>query len=223
MTASEVFELRRQGRQEEAYEAARQLYATDKSPYSAAAMFWTAVDIFRARMKEGRTVEAGKILLALERLRPSVPDKDGWVSMAMQKCHALSGNKENRSLTRREKTAKQEMGTWGEDMASAYLREKGYVILERNWHSKHRDIDIIAQKDDVVVFVEVKTRHSQDFGSPAEAVNFKKQKNLLLSINSYLKYKNIEQSWRFDVIAIVGTVGQEYVIEHIEDFLLNFR
>jgi uncharacterized protein (TIGR00252 family) len=115
------------------------------------------------------------------------------------------------------------MGTWGEDMASAYLREKGYVILERNWHSKHRDIDIIAQKDDVVVFVEVKTRHSQDFSSPAEAVNFKKQKNLLLSINSYLKYKNIEQSWRFDVIAIVGTVGQEYVIEHIEDFQLNFR
>ena len=114
-------------------------------------------------------------------------------------------------------------GRRGESAAAEYLKKKRYRIVGMNYACRFGEIDLIAENRDSVVFVEVKTRHSQDFGSPAEAVNFKKQKNLLLSINSYLKYKNIEQSWRFDVISIVGTVGQEYVIEHIEDFQLNFR
>ena len=68
MTASEIFELRKQGRKEEAYEEARLLYANDKSPYVSAAMFWTAVDVLRSRVYEGKTDEAKKILMALERL-----------------------------------------------------------------------------------------------------------------------------------------------------------
>ena len=75
MTAKEIFDLRKQGRKEEAYEQARLLYATDKSGYASAVMFWTVVDILRSRVNEGKTDEAKRIMMALERLRPNVPDK----------------------------------------------------------------------------------------------------------------------------------------------------
>ena len=71
---------------------------------------------------------------------------------------------------------------WDEELAAAYLREKGYVILERDWHSGYRDIDIIAQKDCTIVFVEVKTRSSSDFLDPITAVN--RQKLCLIILKS---------------------------------------
>ena len=72
MTINEVFGLRNQGRKEEAYEAARTIYATDKSPYASAAMFWTAVDMLKVRTGEDRMEEARKIYMAMERLLPNV-------------------------------------------------------------------------------------------------------------------------------------------------------
>ena len=65
-----------------------------------------------------------------------------------------------------------ELGTWGEEVAAQYLTKKGYTIVERDWKSGHRDIDIIALKDDIVVFVEVKTRRNNYFGEPEDAVDF---------------------------------------------------
>ena len=91
MTASDVFELRRQGRIEEAYDAIRPLYAHDKGPYTSSAMFWTATDILKKRLNEGRTDEAEKIFAALERMLPSVPDKDGWAGKAFKRCQELLG------------------------------------------------------------------------------------------------------------------------------------
>lgn len=223
MTAKEIFELRKKGLKEEAYNEARQLYGTDKSPYASAAMFWTAVDIFRSRAKEGRADEAEKILLALERLYPNISDKEGWASEAMAKCRITLEKEKRRHNRVEEGHVNILMGTWGEELASAYLREKGFVILERDWHSGHRDIDIVAQKEDQIVFVEVKTRCNKDYGSPIASVNYKKQKNLCYAINHYLKYRHIENPWRFDVIAVIGTPGQEYEIEHIEGFRLDYR
>jgi len=98
------------------------------------------------------------------------------------------------------------------------LREKGYVILERDWHSKHRDIDIIAQNGETIVFVEVKTRRNNDFGTPLKAVDHQKQQNLLRAINHYIHYRRLDCPWRFDVISIVGTPGcQDPQIAHLED------
>lgn len=85
------------------------------------------------------------------------------------------------------------VGTWGEELAAAYLREKGYVILECDWHSGHRDIDIIAQNNEWLVFVEVKKRSTDELVSPLRAVDWKKQRNLMWSINHYFHYRNIEQ------------------------------
>ena len=224
MTINEVFGLRNQGRKEEAYEAARTIYATDKSPYASAAMFWTAVDMMKMRASEDCMEEAKKIYMALERLLANQKDEKGWMHDALKKCNTLIEKGEKRTKLLTEGPEHLQTGIWGEELAAAYLREKGYIILERDWHSKHRDIDIIAQQDEWTVFVEVKTRRSRDFGDPLQAINYQKQKNLLRAINHYIHYRKLDTPWRFDVITIVGKMGTTMPeIEHIEDFRLNCR
>ena len=222
LTASDVFELRKQGRIEEAYEAIRQLYASDKGHYTSLAMFWTANDILKKRLNEGRIDEAEKISAALERMLPNVPDQEGWVGKAFKRSKDLLEKAQQHVRQQEEGPAHLLTGVWGEGLAAAYLRDKGYVILERDWHSGHRDIDIIAQQGGITVFVEVKTRGSSDFADPIDAVDLKKQKNLLLAINHYIRYKRITSAWRFDVISIVGKPGNNNPeIDHIEDFQLS--
>ena len=111
-----------------------------------------------------------------------------------------------------------ETGRWGEEVAVAYLRGKGYVILERDWHSGHRDIDIIACQEDVLVFVEVKTRSNTDFNTPEQAVDYAKKRNLRNAINHYIKARKTDKPYRFDIITVVGAPGcTEPVINHMED------
>ncbi len=111
-----------------------------------------------------------------------------------------------------------ELGTWGEDVAADYLRRKGYTIIERDWKSGHRDIDIIALDDNIVVFVEVKTRRNRIFGDPEDAIDYQKLRNLRAAFNHYVKYKNIRQEIRLDVITVVGTPDEGMPdITHIED------
>ena len=81
-----------------------------------------------------------------------------------------------------------DLGTWGEQEATDFLLQKGYTILERDWKSGHRDIDIIAQKGDVLVFVEVKTRRNRLFTNPEEAIDYMKLRNLRAAINHYVKF-----------------------------------
>lgn len=222
MTISDVFGLRNQGRKEEAYEAARSIYAIDKGPYAATAMFWTAIDILEMRVKENRLEEARKIYLASERLLKSVKDENGWMHSALEKYHDMIERSESLEDKMDNGPEHLKMGVWGEELAAAYLRENGYIILERDWHSKHRDIDIIAQQGDCIVFVEVKTRHNSEFADPIQAVNYQKLKNLRLAINHYINYRKIDNPWRFDVITIVGTMDTTMPeINHIEDFCLS--
>ena len=224
LTANEIFDLRRQGKTEEAYLAARELYAHDKSQYASSAMFWTAVDILKKRVNEGRKDEATKICMALENLFVTTTDEKGWKKDAMNRCQKLVGRSETRERILKSGPMHLQSGVWGEELAAAYLREKGYVILERDWHSSHRDIDIIAQQGDTIVFVEVKTRRSSDFGEPETAVTYKKQQNICRAINHYINYKHVNSTWRFDVIAITGMPGcANPIINHIEDFRLYYR
>jgi uncharacterized protein (TIGR00252 family) len=224
VTVNEVFVLRNQGRKVEAYEAARAIYATDKSPYASAAMFWTAVDILKMRVSEDRLEESRKIFMALERLLNNVKDEKGWMNDALEKCHNLIKREEKRSELMIDGPEHIQTGIWGEELAAAYLREKGYVILERDWRSSHRDIDIIAQQGNCIVFVEVKTRRSRDFADPIKAINYQKQKNLRRAINHYIHYRKIDNLWRFDVITIVGKLGTTMPeIDHIEDVHLYCR
>lgn len=230
MTAKEVFELRKLGRTEEAYEAARRLYASDKSPYASSAMFWTAVDMLKFCVNEDRIDEANKIFLALERLLPNVHDrslkmdgsdnekKEGWVKSAFDRCEQLIRKTHTKKAGYDEISEHSQMGTWGEEVAAEYLREQGYIILERDWHSGHRDIDIIARNNEYVVFIEVKTRRNTDFATPEQAVDWKKRRNLRRAITHYLSYRKIDSPSRFDIITVVGTLGSPHpTINHIEE------
>lgn len=116
--------------------------------------------------------------------------------------------------------AHNELGKWGEDLAADYLQRKGYTIIERDWKSGRRDLDIIAQDGNVIVFVEVKTRRNRLYGEPEESVDYHKLQNLQQAISHYVKFKHIRQEIRFDIISIVGTVGTDPDIQHIQDITL---
>lgn len=218
MTVKEIFELRKQGRVEEAYEAAREVYANDKGTYASVAMFWTATDMLKMCQHQRRDAEAQKILKALERMLPQVPDQEGTVKRAFERCEQMVSRENQRRISSLTQPEHLKIGAWGEELACAYLSEKGYCILERDWHSGHRDIDIIAQKGDVVVFIEVKTRRNADFGLPEEAVDYRKRRNLRLAMNHYVKYRHLDNPIRFDIVSIIGQPGEgNPAIDHLED------
>ena len=112
-----------------------------------------------------------------------------------------------------------DLGRWGEDVAAAFLMRKGYDILERDWKSGHRDLDIIAldKVHNEVVFVEVKTRRNRMFADPEIAVGYQKIRNLKQAANHYVKFRSLNQNIRFDLVTVVGTPTGEPEIEHIED------
>ena len=107
----------------------------------------------------------------------------------------------------------QELGRKGENQAEKYLKGLGYNIVERNWRWGKAEIDIIAQIDGFIVFVEVKTRSSEDFGSPYEFVSNKQQRMIIHAAHEYIISKDIDLEARFDIIALVKN-GK---IEHIEE------
>lgn len=113
------------------------------------------------------------------------------------------------------------LGTKGEKLAVEFLQNNGYKILERNWRFKKIEIDIIAQKNNMLAIVEVKTRSSNYFGNPQDFVNQKKIRLLVEGVNQYVISKNIDLEVRFDIIAIIKTPTQ-FKIEHLENAFLYF-
>ena len=112
-----------------------------------------------------------------------------------------------------------DLGRWGEEVAATYLQRKGYTVIEQDWKSGHRDLDIIALNEtkDTLVFVEVKTRRNQMFTDPVDAVGYQKIRNLQQAANHYVKYRRIDLDIRFDIITVVGTPDMEPDISHMED------
>ena len=108
------------------------------------------------------------------------------------------------------------LGKDGEDIAAAFLKKKGFRIIEKNYRTVFGEIDIIAQDRGVIVFVEVKTRSDIKFGYPFEAVNPKKRAKIRKVALCYLKKQKNESPARFDVLSITRDRG-ETRIEHIQD------
>ena len=109
-----------------------------------------------------------------------------------------------------------ELGATGEQMAMRYLVDKGYVILEHNYYNRHKEADIIALDRDKIVFIEVKTRTSDYFMQPEEAVNHQKRKNIMRVANQYVRYHKRTEPIRFDILAIIKN-AHETRINHIEN------
>ena len=114
-----------------------------------------------------------------------------------------------------------QLGKLGEELAVAFLQKKGYTVLETNWTFQKAEIDIIAQKENVLAVVEVKTRSSIEFGLPQDFVKPKKIQLLVKAVNEYVTSNDLEVAVRFDIIAIFKE-NKDYKIEHIEDAFYHF-
>lgn len=113
------------------------------------------------------------------------------------------------------KSNRAEIGAFGEDFTVKYLKKQGYKILERNFHSRFGEIDIIASKKNVIAFVEVKTRGENAIYSPREAVDFYKQQKCVKTAQMYLVQNSVELQPRFDV--------SEILLEKREDSKLRVK
>lgn len=110
------------------------------------------------------------------------------------------------------------IGTYGEQLAANYLRNRGYEIITTNWHCPRGEIDIVARKDEMFVFVEVKTRRTQDTSAAFASVTPHKRERLVNSAYLYIdEHAEGQPAWRIDVIGIALT--HPPVIEHVEDAL----
>lgn len=114
--------------------------------------------------------------------------------------------------------AKKNTGKIGEDIAAKFLTRKGYRILERNWRIRSGEIDIVAKDKDTIVFVEVKSRSSTEYGTGEEAITPHKKEKIINAAKACLQYKGEDQPCRFDVISILFEKnGKVKEINHIED------
>jgi|JFJP01.2.fsa_nt_gi putative endonuclease len=112
-----------------------------------------------------------------------------------------------------------DLGIKGEEIAQQHIINKGYTILETNWHYRNKEIDIIAIDKKTLVILEVKTRtYGENLPKlPEESVGKAKQKNLIEAANAYVEMKEIELEVRFDIISVTFFSEIKQKIEHIED------
>lgn len=113
------------------------------------------------------------------------------------------------------------IGNKGEQIAVDYLSQNGYIILDRNYHSKFGEIDIVASKAEYIIFIEVKTRNINAWDSPKSAVSKSKQIKIIKTAMNYLAEHNIDSYISFDVIEIIN-IGNIPTLNHIESaFILE--
>ncbi len=112
-----------------------------------------------------------------------------------------------------------QVGRWGEDLATNYLKNKGYEILDRNVHTPYGELDIICSKNGMIIFVEVKTRTNIELGYPEAGLTKVKISHLIQACEEYLMlHPNLPEEWSIDLIAIIGKPGISYPnIEHFEN------
>ena len=114
-----------------------------------------------------------------------------------------------------------ELGKLGEEMAVEFLQKAGYAIIETNWTFQKAEVDIIAQKENTLAIIEVKTRTSLEFGLPQYFVKPKKIQLLTKAVDAYVNERDLDIEVRFDIIAI-HKEGKSFVIEHLIDAFYHF-
>ena len=111
------------------------------------------------------------------------------------------------------------LGQKGEEAACETLLRKGYIIRDRNWRSGKNEIDIVAETDDFLVIVEVKTRTDDYWMNPADAVTPARMKRMAEAAHEYVLQHDLDKEVRFDVITILGKAS-DFKLEHIADAFL---
>ncbi|UKB83964.1 YraN family protein [Chryseobacterium sp. MEBOG06] len=115
-----------------------------------------------------------------------------------------------------------DFGKTAEDLAADYLQKNGYKILVRNFRFQKAEIDIIAEKDDVIIIAEVKARSTDAFILPQEAVTKTKIKSIVSAANHYLEKFQKDNEVRFDIISVLPDDQKNLTIDHITDAFQAF-
>ena len=116
----------------------------------------------------------------------------------------------------------QTRGKMGELAAARALRDEGYEIVDANFRTKLGEIDIIAYKDGVVAFCEVKTRENDTHGKPAEYVTYSKRRKLVIAAVQFMKVYKIKNKMRFDVIEVYIPKNKDYKSANVRHILSAF-
>jgi putative endonuclease len=112
---------------------------------------------------------------------------------------------------------RRDLGAFGERVAAAHLEAKGYRIRARNFRCREGEIDIVAEDGDCLVFVEVRTRRGDAFGTPAESVTAAKERRLLTVARAYLQeHIDVPPNQRIDVVGVELSRGRLLAVQHIE-------
>ncbi len=115
---------------------------------------------------------------------------------------------------------KKSLGSWGEETAAEYLRQKGFDIVSKNYSCRFGEIDLIARNDSFVVFAEVKLRKNGDFARAREFVTRRKQERIITTASLWLSANHTDLQPRFDVIEVYAPMGSKTErpeIIHLED------
>lgn len=113
-----------------------------------------------------------------------------------------------------------ELGIRGEQAAADFMINGGYKILKRNWRMHRHEIDIVAEDKEYIVFVEVKTRTSRQWGNPEDFIGKTKIRRIVEAADLYLQLNDIDKPARFDIISAVWD-GEVFEIEHIDDAFMS--
>ena len=114
-----------------------------------------------------------------------------------------------------------ELGKKGEEAAVEFLRKQGYKILQTNYRYIKHEVDIIAEFENQLIAVEVKTRSTRDFGDPQDFVKPTQIKSIVTAVDAFMEQRNIDLEVRFDIIAVIS-INEKLEIEHITDAFLSF-
>ena len=113
--------------------------------------------------------------------------------------------------------ARQAFGELGERVAERWLTRQGWRVVQRRFRSGHRDIDLVVERDGLVAFVEVKARQGNNFGDPVEAVDWRKQRELVRSASVWIdRHGRPDENYRFDVVGILVD-GSRVRVRHVAD------
>ena len=110
-----------------------------------------------------------------------------------------------------------QLGVEGEKAARAWLESRGYQIRDIRWHCGHLELDIVASKDGMLIVIEVKTRTSEQYGEPEEAVSERKIRRIVNAADGYIKFYRLDLPVRFDIMALIREPDGSYRVNHIED------
>jgi putative endonuclease len=117
------------------------------------------------------------------------------------------------------KGARKRLGDAGEEIATRELVRRGYVVRERNWRCPEGELDIVAEQGEALVFVEVRTRRGDRFGTPEESITLAKRAHLIAAAQAYLQAHSLQdRDWRIDVVAVeMSDRGQLQRVDVIEN------